>query len=172
MASHDEKMVAIFMRERAGISRYLSRRAGSAEDGEDLAQEAWIRFSQSKAMTLVAPVPYLRRLVKNLAIDHSRSAHRRRLHSHEVDELLNVDDNRPNPEAVLISRDTLSRLFEIMDELPARRRAILFSARVEGEAHRQIAATHGVSTRTVELEIRAAIEYCFARLNEPIDPEK
>lgn len=160
------------MRERAGISRYLSSRTGSPEDGEDLAQEAWIRFSRSKAMTLVAPVPYLRRLVKNLAIDHGRSASRRRLHSHEVDDLLNVADNQPDPEAVLICRDTLSKLAGIMDELPARRRAILFSARVEGEPHRQIAATWGVSTRTIELEIRAAIEYCFARLHETADPEK
>jgi RNA polymerase sigma-70 factor (ECF subfamily) len=172
MASQEDKIAAIFMRERAGISRYLSRSTGSAEDGEDLAQEAWIRFSRSKAMTLVAPVPYLRRLVKNLAIDHGRSVHRRRLHCHEVDEILNVDDDRPDPEAVLMSRDTLSRLFEIMDELPARRRSILYAARVEGEPHRQLAATHGVSTRTIELEIRAAIEYCFARLHEPADLEK
>jgi RNA polymerase sigma-70 factor (ECF subfamily) len=172
MASHDDKMAAIFMRERAGISRYLSGRAGSAEDGEDLAQEAWIRFSRSKAITLAAPIPYLRRLVKNLAIDHGRSASRRRLHSHEVDDLLNVADNQPDPEAVLISRDTLSKLVKIMDELPSRRRAILFSARVEGEPHRQIAASHGVSTRTIELEIRTAIEYCFARLHETADPEK
>lgn len=160
------------MRERAGISRYLSRCAGSAEDGEDLAQEAWIRFSQSKAMTLVAPIPYLRRLVRNLAIDHGRSAQRRRLHAHEVDDIMNVEDNRPGPEAVLISRDTLSRLYKIMDELPARRRAILFAVRVEGKPHRQIAAVHGVSTRTIELEIRAAIEYCFARLDEHDTPEK
>lgn len=172
MASQDDKMAAIFMRERAGIARYLSRSAGSTEDGEDLAQEAWIRFSQSKAMTFAAPVPYLRRLVKNLAIDHSRSTQRRRLHSREVDKILDIDDDRPNAEAALISRDTLLRLFQIMDELPARRRAILYAARVEGEPHRKLASTHGVSTRTIELEIRAAIEYCFARLHEPAGPEK
>jgi RNA polymerase sigma factor (sigma-70 family) len=165
MASHDDKMAVIFMRERAGISRYLSGRAGSAEDGEDLAQEAWIRFSQSKAMGLSSPIPYLRRIVKNLAIDHGRSALRRRLKPYEIDDLLNVADNKPDPEAVLISRDTLSKLVAIMDELPTRRRAILFAARIEGAPHRQIAAVHGVSTRTVELEIRAAIEYCFARLH-------
>lgn len=172
MASHEDKMAAIFMRERAGISRYLSSRTGSTEDGEDLAQEAWIRFSRSKAIMLAAPVPYLRRLVKNLAIDHSRSASQRRLQAREVDDLLNVADSRPGPEDIAISRDTLSRVANIMDELPARRRAILYSARIDGEPHRKIAATHGVSTRTIELEIRAAIEYCSARLHETEDSEK
>ncbi|MGV8938565.1 MAG: RNA polymerase sigma factor [Allorhizobium sp.] len=171
MASHDDRMAAIFMRERAGISRYLSGRAGSAEDGEDLAQEVWIRFSQSKAMALSSPTPYLRRIVKNLAIDHGRSASRRRLKSHEIEDLLNVADDKPDPEAVLISRDTLSKLVDIMAELPERRRAILFAARIEGAQHRQIAAVHGVSTRTIELEIRTAIEYCFARLHNSPEPE-
>lgn len=172
MASHDDKLAAIFMRERAGISRYLSNRAGSAEDGEDLAQEAWIRFSRSKAMMLAAPVPYLRRLVKNLAIDHSRSASQRRLKSFEIDQILNVADSQPDPEEIVISRDTLSNLASIMDELPARRRAILFAARIEGEPHQQIATAHGVSKRTIELEIRTAIEYCSARLHETGDSVK
>lgn len=172
MASHEDKMAAIFMRERAGISRYLSGRTGSPEDGEDLAQEAWIRFSRSKAMMLAAPVPYLRRLVKNLAIDHSRSASQRRLHSREVNELLNVADSQPGPEDIAISRDRLSNLAKIMEELPARRRAILYAARIEGQPHQQIALTHGVSKRTIELEIRAAIEYCSARLHETDDTEE
>ncbi|MGF6160630.1 RNA polymerase sigma factor (sigma-70 family) [Ensifer sp. KUDG1] len=166
MKSRDDKLALIFMRERAGLSRYLSSRAGSTEDGEDLAQEAWIRFSRNGAAALKAPVPYLRRIVRNLAIDHSRASTRRRLTSLEIEDLLALPDEKPGPEQALNARSELLRLTEILAELPERRRAILIAARVEEKPHREIAEAHGVSTRTVELEIRAAIEYCSRRLSE------
>lgn len=173
MGSRDDKLVPIFMRERAALTRYLTARSGSAEDAEDLTQEAWLRFSRNGATALQAPLPYLRRIVRNLAIDHHRARKRRRLTAMEIDELLALPDDRPNPEDGLRSRSELRRLIAILDELPPRRREVLVAARIEERPHREIAARHGVSTRTVELEIRAAIEYCSQKLNgdEP-QPEK
>lgn len=165
MGSRDDKLVSIFMRERATLSRYLSARTGSAEDGEDLAQEAWIRFSRNSAAAMQSPLPYLKRIVRNLAIDHDRSRKRRRLTSLEVEDLLALPDDGPSPENVLGARSELTRLTEILAELPARRREILIAARIKEQPHREIAARHGVSTRTVELEIRAALEYCSQKLN-------
>lgn len=174
MGSRDDKLVSIFMRERAALSRYLTARSGSAEDGEDLTQEAWVRFSRNSAAALQAPLPYLRRIVRNLAIDHERARKRRRLSGMEIEELLALPDDRPDPEDASRSRSELRRLVKILDELPARRRDILVAARVEGRPHREIAERHGVSTRTVELEIRSAIEYCSQKLNgnEPQSEKK
>src|SRR5262249_5093382 len=112
MKSRDDKLALIFMRERAGLSRYLSSRAGSSEDGEDLAQEAWIRFSRNGAAALKAPVPYLRRIVRNLAIDQSRASARRRLTPLEIDDLLSLPDEGANPEQVLDAKSELRRLTE------------------------------------------------------------
>ncbi|HEV7307822.1 RNA polymerase sigma factor [Ensifer sp.] len=166
MKSRDDKLALIFMRERAGLSRYLSARAGSSEDGEDLAQEAWIRFSRNGAQALKAPVPYLRRIVRNLAIDQGRASSRRRLTPLEIEDLLALPDDSPSPEETLNAKSELLRLIDIMAEMPERRRAILVAARLDEKPHREIAEAHGVSTRTVELEIRAAIEYCSRRLSE------
>ena len=55
-------------------------------------------------------------------------------------------------------------LMQIIDELPERQRRMLVACRLEQRRHADIAAEFGVSVRTVELEVRNAVNYCSERL--------
>lgn len=168
MSIRDDKLTLIFMRERASLSRYLAARSSSPEEGEDLVQEVWIRFASSGAASVSSPVSYLRKIAKNLSIDYNRSVSKRLLRRAEIDELLSIPDETPNQEAALSSKQDVSRLAEIIDELPARRRQILIATRLNQEPYKVIAQQHGVSIRTIEMEVRAALEYCSRRMSDDV----
>lgn len=164
MNEHDKQLLAIFSSNEKRLRRYFARRSLSHEECEDLAQETWIKFARNGLSAFAAPVPYLMRIARTLVIDHDRTA-RRRLTHQEVDALLFVADENPGPEHALEARDQLRLLATIIESLPARRRAILLAARVEGRKLSAIAQELDVSVRTVELELRAAVDHCRERLD-------
>ena len=157
MASYDDELVAAFARNERRIKRYLISRTRSHADSDDLAQEAWIKLARNGAAALTAPVPYLMRIARTLAVDHDRGQ-KRKLTSNDIDVLLSVPDEQPGPEKQIEDRDQIRCLMQIMDELPDRQRKMLVAGRLEQRRHADIAAEFGVSVRTVELEIRKAVD--------------
>ncbi len=69
---------AIFERHRAHLFGVAYRLLGSAQDAEDVLQDAWIRFSRVAPEEVESPRPYLVTVVTRLALDVLRSAHARR----------------------------------------------------------------------------------------------
>lgn len=163
MAEKDDDLLDVFLRLQPHLLRYFSGRTRSREDSEDLAQEAWIKLSRNGGAALAAPVPYLRRIARSLAIDHSRGR-ARLLAPTEIEALLEIPDERATPERLVEDRDTLQHLQRAMAELAPRQRAMLLASRVENQRHREIADAFGVSIRTVEMEIRKALDHCGERL--------
>lgn len=163
MAGYDDELVAAFCRSEPRIKRYLKGKTRSKEDAEDLAQEAWIKLARNGAAAIAAPVPYLMRIVRTLAIDHSRGQNQR-LTTNDIAEILSIPDERAGPDRQLEDRDQLDWLMRAIAELPDRRRKMLVAARLQQRRHADIAREFGVSIRTVEMEICKAIDYCSERL--------
>lgn len=163
MASYDDELMAAFSRNERRIKRYLISRTLSQADSDDLAQEAWIKLARNGAAALAAPVPYLMRIARTLAVDHDRGQ-RRKLTSNDIDVLMSVADEQPGPEKQFEDRDQVRCLMQIIGELPERQRKMLVACRLEQHRHADIAAEFGVSIRTVELEVRKAVDYCRERL--------
>lgn len=65
---------AIFERHRPHLFGVAYRLLGSAQDAEDVVQEAWIRFSRVPLEDVESPRPYLVTIVTRLALDVLRSA--------------------------------------------------------------------------------------------------
>lgn len=163
MADYDDELVAAFFRHQSRLKRYLVGRTRSHHDAEDLSQEAWIKLARNGAAALAAPVPYLMRIARTLAVDHSRGQ-KHRLSQHEIDDLISVPDLQPGPDKQIEDRDQVRCLRRVIDELPERQRKMLVAARLEHRRHVDIAREFDVSVRTVEMEIRKAIDYCSSRL--------
>lgn len=162
-ARHDD-LLDVFLRLQPQLLRYFRGRTASREDSEELAQEAWIKLSRNGAAALNAPAPYLMRIARSLAIDHSRGRGRL-LRPTEVAALIDIPDERADPERALEDRDQLARLRDIIEDLPPRQRRMLLASRIEHRRHADIAEEFGVSVRTVEMEIRKAVAQCGERLD-------
>jgi RNA polymerase sigma-70 factor (ECF subfamily) len=142
----------------------LTRRLGSAELAGDALQDTWLRLQRGGDLAPVRSADtYLLRIAVNLARDSHR-AEARRLTTSEVELLLNRADDAPDPAQAAEARSELRALKAILAELPARQRAILLAARLDGLSRRDIAGHYGISQRLVQRELQEAQDYCAARL--------
>jgi RNA polymerase sigma-70 factor (ECF subfamily) len=151
----------------SGLGRQLTRRLGSADLVSDVLQETYLRLQEKNDIGAVrSPKAYLFRVALNIATDRRR-AENRRLTVDEVDALLDLPDDRPDAARVIEDRSEVSLLRRAIAELPERRRAVLLWSRIEGLPHRTIAARLGVAVRTVETDLKQALEHCAERLQRP-----
>ena len=72
---------------------------------------------------------------------------------------------RADPAREALGEQEIAMLRRALSELPRRRRAIVTAARLNDVPHKEIAARHGVSLRTVEKELKAGLEHCCKRLD-------
>jgi RNA polymerase sigma factor (sigma-70 family) len=145
------------------LLRFLTRKVGSQE-AQDLAHEVMLRAGRTEA-TIDNERAYLFRIATNLVTDHIRAERRRGLLSAaETNALLDVADDTPGPERIAMARSEIELLKTAVAEMPARRAEILRLSRIEGLSHPQIATRLGVSLRTVEAEIRMALDHCATRV--------
>jgi RNA polymerase sigma-70 factor (ECF subfamily) len=150
----------------AQIKHSLSIHLGSSELAGDTLHEIWLRLQRDSRIAgpVANPQAYLVRMGVNIAIDVRRSQSRM-LAAEDVQELMDViADPAPGPAQIVESRSELEALKAVVSEMPARRREILILVRWEHWPQRDVAKRLGVSLRTVESELKAAQEYCAARL--------
>ena len=152
------------------LSRYadfkarLTRHLGSSELAGEALQDTWLRLERGEGIaTIHSHDAYLFRIAVNLARDRQR-AEDRRLTTAEVETLLSVAAEAPDPEQVVTARAELRALEAAMAELTPRRRAILLAARLDGLSRREIAARYRISVRLVQRELQEAQDYCAARI--------
>ncbi|MFD2265150.1 RNA polymerase sigma factor [Lacibacterium aquatile] len=168
MTDEREKLLAAFQERREAVTRFLVRRVRNPEIAEDLTQETWIRIATgSVSMEVANPDAYLFRVAANLAADHAR-VENRRLTANEVEDLLEIPADSPDPSEIATGRQELQVLAKALGDLPSRQREIFRLARIEGMAHREIAEKFDVSTRTVEKDILKALEHCALRLRRSL----
>lgn len=133
----------------------LMHRGRSAQDAEDLVQEAWIRLAcYERDQVVNEPEAFLMRTALNLSID----AHRANV-SHGVEVLLEdvvLLDTGPTTEAVVLGRERMARMSLCLGRLSDKTRDIFLAHRVDGVTYREIAERHGLSIATVEKHIAKA----------------
>lgn len=126
---------------------YLYRMLGDGAAADDVLQEVFLRYAQSPLATSdhAQVRAFLYRIASNLAVDHLR----RRQREHKVmaqepvrEEALASDD---------VARDVQQRrdMATTFRELKPAHRALLWLAYVEGSTHEEIAASLGLSRRSV-----------------------
>jgi RNA polymerase sigma factor (sigma-70 family) len=154
------------------IARYeelkskLAQRLGSVELASDALQDTWLRLSFGKpAAEVYNPGNYLFRAALNAALDNRRSE-KRHLTAVEIDSLIELPDETPDPVRVAEGRSAIRRLEAILAELPPRQREILLAARLDNLPRQEIADRLGVSLRLVSKELRLAQEHCLARRDQ------
>jgi RNA polymerase sigma-70 factor (ECF subfamily) len=146
------------------FKKRLTRRLGSAELAGDALHDTWLRLERGGDIAQVrSPDTYLFRIAINIARDNLRSENRL-VTTSDAQTLLGIVDETPDAARETEARSDVQALMAAMAELPARQKAILLAARLEGLGRREIAQRYGVSVRYVHRELQAAQDYCAERL--------
>jgi RNA polymerase sigma factor (sigma-70 family) len=139
------RLGALFDAHQARLFRLARRLAGSAEDARDLVQETFLRAARSPDSVPAGPSheeAWLVRVLINICRDRWRQVAVRRFHQ----PTLTARPSSVHPESALIAR---ALVWQALDQLPPRRRAILILYELEGTGIPAIARLLGVTAVTV-----------------------
>jgi len=149
----------VFEENRGSLLRYL-RAHGAGHAAEDLLQELWFKAASHAGGPIASPRNYLFRAATNLMIDYRRAESQGQRREKEwsglADRLGNSVANDPGPERGLDAQRRLTIVERELQKLPPRALAIFREHRLDGATQREIAARFGVSTSTVESDLRQA----------------
>jgi RNA polymerase sigma factor (sigma-70 family) len=144
-------------RYRLPLTAYFARRVGSRAEAEDLTQEVFLRMVRRLELEDVENVEaFVFRTAVNLLRDRSRRDKSQSVRKVEfASRLTDVDDL--SPERVFDSRQSLTQVIAVLEELDERTRDAFILHRLEGMKHAQIAELLGVSVSSVEKYIIKAL---------------
>lgn len=143
-----------------GLVRKLTRRLGSSDFAHEALHETFLRLDRvTDAVPVRCPADYIFRTAVNIAKDRQK-ARTYRVSASEIDALLDVCDERPDPARIVEARSEIEAFKRALAELPARPREVLRSVSIEGRSPHEVAAELGVSVRTVESDPKLALSRC------------
>jgi RNA polymerase sigma-70 factor (ECF subfamily) len=144
-------------RDRIGAVRAIAQKAGS-EDAADVVQDAFLRTAEAgRSASIGSPFGFLLRVARNGVVDRLRSRARwAKLIGDPLGQECAADPS-PDAERALIASERLGRALACIDTMPPRRREVFLLHRLEGLTYVKIAKRLGISPKTVEDHISAAM---------------
>lgn len=166
----DKDSLDLFVAHRGDLVDYASGLVGSRSQGEDVVQEAWLRFDGvAKRRFLDEPLGYLYRIVRNIALDGRRQQTREGrymvAHSDRIAETAPAD--QPSPESEALYKEQLGLVRAALAELPERTRIAVEMHRLEGYKLKEIASRLNISVTVAHELITHGVEHCRRRLRRP-----
>jgi RNA polymerase sigma-70 factor (ECF subfamily) len=159
------KLIEHLMQERELFLCDAVRILGSRDRAEDVLQDAALRCLSSRAITMQpnSPRGLLRRMVRNLALDHWRR------NGYET----SMDDTTPEPvasgptaEQSLVAYETLSAMARAIVALPETQKHAFTEHRLKARRQNEIASEMGLSPARVHALIHSAQAYLANELGE------
>ena len=165
-----DPLIAVYLDRRANLVRYFAARVGSMAAAEDLAQELYLKLAARDRGEADNPVALLYRIATNLMLDRRRgevrgagrdAAWRSLTYAAVGGE--DITDEPPADQAVA-SRQRLQQLVAAVGDLPPQMQRAFRLHKLEGLSHAQTAQAMGISVKSVERHISAALKALTARL--------
>jgi len=154
-----------YLAQRSELVNYATAILGDRSRGEDIVQEAFLRLTApNKDRVLEEPAGYLRRIVRNLALDWIRRRTLERKHFSSGIPADAIAEDCPSQEESLGHRQELCIVMRAMEELPERTRIALEMHRFEGKKLKQIAAHLGISVTLAHALVYEGLSHCRKRL--------
>jgi RNA polymerase sigma factor (sigma-70 family) len=152
-----------------GLRRFFERRILEHSDVEDLVQEVFLRLTRHGGIGGVGNVEgYLFQVAANVLRDRLRKRASRRAKQHEPigDEHQLIAAADSSPEHVLQSQEALSRLSQVLSQLPERTRTVFVLCRMEGIPYAEVARGLGISLSSVNKHLAKALEELLKQMKE------
>jgi RNA polymerase sigma-70 factor (ECF subfamily) len=143
----------------------LTIRLRSRDAAIEALHETFLRLDRMSDCTAVqSPKTYIFHAAVNIAKNRWK-AETYRVGAAQVDALFDVPDEAPDQGRIVEARSEIDALKHALAELPPRRREILNAIAIEGLSAQDVAARLRVSLRTVETDLKHALDHCAARLD-------
>ena len=157
-------LIALLVASYDDLKMRLTRRSGSAEVANEALQDTFLRLNLATSIGPVRnPHAYLFRVAMSV-VSNRGVAERRHPTVSEIDALINIVDDSPDPERIIEARSEIGALQRVIKELPVRRREIMMAVFVEEVPLPKIARRFGISVRTVQVELKQALMHCAIRI--------
>ena len=165
-----EAVLGVLMSEylamREVLLRFLTARLGDPAAADDVYQELFVRLrGGALPQDLTNPRGYVFRMAYNLANELARARRRQEARDiHWTDTTTQkvgtdtISDTAAADDA-LASKERLAAVMRALDALPPKTREVFVMCRVRGLSHRDIAEVMGISTKTVEKHMTAALKH-------------
>jgi RNA polymerase sigma-70 factor (ECF subfamily) len=151
-----------------GLIRKLTRRLGSSDFAHEALHETFLRLDRVTDVEPVrSPADYIFRTAINIAKDRQK-AQNYRVSAAELDALLDVCDDGPDPARVAEARSEIEAFKRALAELPPRPREVLCSIAIEGQRPQEVAERFQVSVRTIESDLKRALAHCANTLDHTV----
>jgi len=167
------ELQAAYLRSRDDLKRFFTARLKSAAAAEDLIQDLYLKVCVWPADAAVEnPSALLYRMGSNLMLDRLRTEQRAAARDGAWVELSTTRigpdpmSEDASPERVAAARQRMARLTEGIDHLPPQTRRAFVLHKLEGLTHAETAQRLGVSQKTVEKQISAALRRLLAHLGD------
>lgn len=152
----DEALDEAYRRQRGTIRAVVAR--GGQQDSADLVQDAFLKTVEAgRSSDIGSPFAFLLRVARNSVIDFLRSRSRWAKVVSGMEESIDLPDPACDTERALIAAQRLQRALACIETMPPRRREVFLLHRVEGLTYVKIANRLGISSRTVEEHMSAAM---------------
>lgn len=150
------------------LMRFLRRRVASPAMAADLTQDAFLALLTVKTHQITDGRAYLFRTAANLAINHNRRESILSFTDDADTSLANLPDDAPSPERIVLSRQELALICEVLDDLSDMQRRIFILSRIDGLTYEAIGQRLRISSKTafshmVRILVRMQLQLDAAR---------
>lgn len=149
------------------LVRRLTRRLGSFDFAREALHETFLKLDRVGDETIRSPRHFILRVAINVAKDRRR-AQNHLLNAQEIDALLDVGDDAPDPAQIAEARSEVEAFKRALAQLPPRSRDVLQSIAIDNLSPDAVAERLQVSRRTVESDLRSALKFCADSLGRSV----
>ncbi|MFC3070564.1 RNA polymerase sigma factor [Phenylobacterium soli] len=168
----EDPLVQAYLALRPNLIRFFAARAGSQAAAEDLIQELYVKLAtRAEAIEAENPQALLYRIALNLMRDRARGEARAAARDAEWRGATrtavageDISEEAPADEAAA-SRQRLRQLIDAVAALPPQMQKAFTLHKLEGLSHAQTAQAMGLSVKSVEKHISAALKHLAAKLS-------
>ncbi|MQS82881.1 RNA polymerase sigma factor, partial [Escherichia coli] len=146
------------------LRKRLSFLLGSQGLADEALHETWLRLDKGNDLGPIAnEEAYLIRTAMNLA-STIRTKEEKRADTVTLDSIEDEPDESPDALRVADGKRKMETLLALLEELPPRQSDVFLGCFIHGETPEAMAEKHGVSLRTIQTDLRAAVFRCARRL--------
>lgn len=159
----------LYATHRNTLISYAHRLCGDKGIAEDLVHDAWLLFHRQNSAEILAPLSYLKTIIRNLLFDRRRrSAFESTTEAPFEQAIGNVEVISVSPERDVAARQIMNRVMDAIDAMPERQGKAIRMYHFDGMKLREIAQELDISVALVHKLIADGVKICMQiRKEEP-----